>query len=399
MDDSKIDGGGTHPIMQALLSKMDAPKEYSVTYRLFRGPSGSETPDSILDVLELKADDLSQTAREALEALESSSAAGDDFSDLKWKLTAFIHIQDVFDSPFFDSLDRDPLLMFQQYYFYYESLRILRESVLCGLNGFAVAANALLRPFLEFSLLQNYFYRTVAENGSFGELAQYFTHGIAPKTSTVIRKAMPKDDFTSPIRFRVHAHLRGLSESTLHPYHPDHSASQHKDAVHAHSFESLHFWYGTRLIVDAALWVYFVNFPLLFHPVDVMRKFGYNGPVGLFIDEYGGLCVRKSLGEDDYKKFLAYSTAQQRTKDCLAFYANHPDLTDAAIEAMWHADEDGPFPGLWAAYGNTVARMRAMKGLLALRRASPGSENVPDKTLDRVRTLSGWRAISARTKP
>jgi hypothetical protein len=60
---------------------------------------------------------------------------------------------------------------------------------------------------------------------------------------------------------------------------------------------------------------------------------------------------------------------------------------------MWNTDKDGPFPGLWAGYACTMARMRATKGSLALRR-DDSLLDVPDETLKRLRTLEGWRKIS-----
>ena len=393
MDDTKNRGVGGHPLMQVLLSKIDGPREYSATYRLFRGAAGEETPDSITTFLALEVADPSTIAREALEALESWCHRGDDWDGFKWKLTAFTHVQDVFDCPLYDSMARDPLLLFQQYYFYYESLRVLRESLLCGLNGFGTAATALLGPFLEFTLLQNYFYRTMSEQRTFGELVQYFKTGLAPKTSTLIKRGLPKDEFAKPIRFRLNSHLSGLSESTLHPYHPCHSAAHHQPVPKSHSFESLHFWYTTRLVLEAALWVYFVNFPMLFVPVDVVRKFGCNGPVGVFVDEYAGLCVRKSVPEEDYRAFSTFAREQEDTTARLAYYSSFPDLSGAEIEASWRSDEGEPYPGMWPAYAQTMARMRASRGIMALRRTPV--QSISDAPL-RLRTLSGWREMSTR---
>jgi hypothetical protein len=49
--------------------------------------------------------------------------------------------------------------------------------------------------------------------------------------------------------------------------------------------------------------------------VDTIRKFGCNGPVGIYADEYAALCIRKSLTEADYAAFHAYAEDQQSMKD------------------------------------------------------------------------------------
>jgi hypothetical protein len=116
------------------------------------------------------------------------------------------------------------------------------------------------------------------------------------------------------------------------------------------------------MALDAALWTYYVNFPLLFHPVDVLRKFGLNGPVGIVVDAHCGHAVRASVSQDDYRAFLEYSAAQDVTRDVLEWANARPDLTDDALRAMWNADEDGPWPGAWKGYGLRIAKLRAQSG-------------------------------------
>ncbi len=258
-------------LYRTLLAQIEQPRKVSANYSIYKIPSGPHTPSSILESLEIEETILSNTAKEALEALEVASAAPDsDWLDFKWKLMAFTYVQDIFDSPLYAG--DDIRTIFHQYYFYYESLNILTESVLCGLNGFYTAAYALLRLFLEFSLLQNYYYRITNETPSYHALERYFHTGIHPAWHTVLKKAFPNDEFSGTVRFRIHSHLRGLSESSIHPYHPDHSPAQHKDPTSPHSFEGLHFWVVTKLAVESALWSYHVNFPLLFHPVSLLKN-------------------------------------------------------------------------------------------------------------------------------
>lgn len=312
----------------------------------------------------------------------------------RWQLTAFVFLQDNLDTPIHEATHRNPLLLFEQFYFYFESYRLLKESILCGLNGFATAANALLRPFLEFSLLQNYFYRTLDARRSFDELERYLQTGISPATQTLVKKAMPSDAFASPIRFRINQHLGGLSQSTLHPYHPVYSSVQHNTEIHSHSFESLHFWGASSLVLEAVLWMYYVNFPMLFSPVNTLRRFGFNAPVGVFVDEDAALAVEKSLSAEDYIRFRDYAKVHPRTKDCLSFYEAHSDLTDAQIAATWRSDEEGEdYPGLERGYALTMAKLRSMRVALAHRRTSALSEieGLPAN----LETLSGWQALSS----
>jgi hypothetical protein len=379
---------------QALIDELGKPREFTATYSLPKEPGKVENPDSVLASLELNAKILSPVAKEALDALEAANiAAESDWIEFKWKLQAFNYLQDIFDAPLFEGLDIKTI--FHQYYFYYESRHLLAESILCGLNGFYTAAHALLRPFLEFSLLQNYYYRLTDQSRSYGALEKYFRSGVTPALGTVLKKALPKDTFSKAIRFRIHSHLTGLSESVLHPYHPDHSTTQHKGSESIHSLEGVHFWHMTKFAVEAALWLYYTNFPLLFHPVPVLRKFGYRLPVGIVIDENGGTVIQKSLTEEDYQRFRAYSLIQERTKGVLEWVKSFPDLSDEEVRGTWD-QENGKYPGLWKGYAQTMARMRGLRGSMAFHQRSEDPAPVPQALLDAARSLKGWQKLTAK---
>jgi len=394
MADQSRTGSEVHPLVRRLIEKKESRELRFVShYRMPRPGQTEYEPDRVIDFLGLDAADLSAAATETLEALDHTAAPG--WIRFRWQLSAFTYLQDIFDAPFYVSVDKNPLLLFEQFYFYFESLRLLRESLLCGLNGFAVATNALLRPFLEFSVLQNYYYRTIEASGSFAELERYLKNGLGPNARTALKKALPPHAFCKPIRFRISQHLGGLSQSTLHPYHPVLSQAHHRSDVHVHSLDSFHFWQTLSMVLEAALWMYYVNFPMLFSPVDVLRRFGFNGPVGVFIDEFGSLAVRNSLSRQDRNVFSAYAEAQQKTVDHIAFYNSHTDLSDDEIISGWRADDNGPFPGLLNGYVQTVAKLRATRAALAhspRMRIEERMKNAP-QDLD---TLDGWIQLAKR---
>ena len=69
------------------------------------------------------------------------------------------------------------------------------------------------------------------------------------------------------------------------------------------SLEGLFFAPKMSIIIEPVLWMYFVNFPMLFHPVDIQKKFGFQYPVGLFIDDQGAETIKQSIPKDDYIQF------------------------------------------------------------------------------------------------
>jgi hypothetical protein len=382
-------------LLRRLIAQAGDVKRFQVWYRFPGEAKWALPPSDLLTALGIEKEDLSNVALATLEAIEELTKTADaDWIDFQWKLTAFTYIQDIFDACIQPS--DDMRVWFQQYYFYYESRILLAESVLAGLNGLYVASGSLLRPFLEFSLLQNYYYRVTRSAGSYAPVEQYFANRHHPSWNTILRKALPDDGFSRTVRFRLQAHLAGLSESAVHSYHPDHSPVQHRPTEHGHSLEGLFFWQTARLVLEAVLWTYYVNFPLLFHPIDLLHKFGYNGPAGLVVDRYATEAVRRSLTPDDFQAFLEYSLTQDATRDTLEWIETLPDLTDEQIRSTWRESEDGPLTDLWIGYGLRVAKFRALRVGMAFRRREERS--VPDAYMNDIRTLSGWKRISRHNR-
>jgi hypothetical protein len=380
-------------LLKRLFSDLDEPKSFEAIYLAAREAGGLSGPYPVLTALGIKKDAISDTARKALDAIEELTRDADShWIDFRWKLTAFVDLQDIFDATILESGDLE--VWFQQYYFYYESSIILAEHVLSGLNGQYIASNALLRPFLEFTLLQNYYYRVSRNIGSYSPIEDYFRRNRHPSWNTVLKKAIPDNPFCRPIRFRLQTHLAGLSESSLHPYHPDFSPVQHRRSEHGHSLEGLFFWVNTAFILEAVLWSYYVNFPLLFHPVDILRKFGYNGPVGIIVDQQCADAVRRSVSAEDYLAFKEYSLRQDGTTSVLEWVASRPDLTEEQIKSSWNEKDNGPWSGLREAYLLHMAKFRALRRGMAFRKSQ--QKDPPEELLRDTQSLAGWKTLSQR---
>lgn len=350
-------------LLRQLVKDFDTPRRFTSKYLFAKGPLENAPPFHPLDALGIERESLSDKACAALQAIEEVvEDSQEDRLDFRWKLSAFLHVQDILDAPLYQSKELKTL--FEQYYFYYESRSLLGESFLAGLNGLYTASDALLRPFLEFSLIQNYYYRVSQLSRSYADFEKFLIDRRLPSWNTVMKKAVPRDDFCRPIRLRVSSHLAALSQSVLHVYHPEDSSQQSRQKSHGHSIEGLFFWHKTRLIVDAALWVYYVNFPMLFYPIDVLRKFGFNGPVGVFADFQTAHFVQKSLSATDYEAFKAYG--YNECELTLEWARSRPDLSDNNIRSSWDHSEDTPCPpDIQHAFGLHTARFRALRVAMA----------------------------------
>jgi hypothetical protein len=384
---------------RSLFDKAMAPFSLTASYTYYKHIDKQTDPGSLARLLGTDNGFLSDRETQVLSVLESTDTLQSDshYLEFKWKLVAFLSLQDIFDAPLLAGTDL--LSLFRQWYFYYESKYLLIETILCGLNGFVGAQGCLLRLFLEFNVLQNYFYRNVNQQNSYDLLEKYCEKGSNPNWNTVIKGALPDNAFTKPIKRRILLHLQGLSDHSSHPYSPGFTLTRTGSALPEPTLERIFAYSFVSLILDAGLWLYFVNFPMLFHGVDIERKFGFNGPLGIFVDEQISQIIKRSLGERDHQAFYDYSRQQQNVTDLLAWYDHKPTLTDAQILLSWNSDQDGPIDNITEGHCMSVVKMRGLKESLALK---PGKErdHIPegqeDTIFDRLSRYDWWKAAYKR---
>lgn len=381
-------------LMDKLVAEMQGGRRTQATYRLVHDLDNWPLP-SLDRILGVQAEDLTKRATDILRFFEGRARSEKRFAewqDFKWKVTAFIEIQDVFGTPIYPA--SSILNLFHFWYLYFESRNLLVESVLCGLHGSYAASDAVLRPFLEFSVLQLYYRNVCDASSSFEPLENYFRTGRKPSWNTALKKALPDDAFCRPIKRRLDLHFKSLSHSATHPYTPEFSPRQHSTSPAQPSLEGIYFWYRTRLMLQAVLWAYYVNFPLLFSPRDLLSKFGFGGPVGLFADRQCGTAVKKSLGDAEYLEFLRYAENHDDVKSFLSWYQEQPDLSEEEIATTWNTEHYGELKRVFPeGYAQQMAYIRALREAMALKKAeievdaSEGDEILGLLSYDRWKTV------------
>lgn len=386
-------------LLDDLVARANEPRSVVARYRIVTDPSTWNAPDDLLDILGLPKESLTALGQEVLDLHETKSKDLDsDWCNFKWQLTAFHEIQDVFDAPLYAGRE-SKLNIFHLWYFYYESRHLLTESILSGLQGLYAASNTLLRIFLEFSVLQLYYYTVSHEQQSYDKLERYFRTGIHPSWHTALQKAVSSDSFCKTIKMRLDFHFKGLSKSAAHSYHPTFSPRQHSSGPGHLSAEGIYFWQLTRVVLQAVLWAYVVKFPMLLRPCDVVRKFGFDPPVGLFVSEKCSAAIKKSLGELDYPKFLQYAEQDENAKTLLEWFNSFGDLTDEEITRTWNRAEDGELKRIYPeGYAKTITKLRAMRETMAM--VSPTWDKNKDLDIDDIDMFSyeTWRSILQRSR-
>lgn len=364
------------------------------TYK-FRDLRNWNEPDHLAEILQLNPKSLSDRESKILAFLESSEQYENtqrDWLDFKWKLTAFYEIQDVFDSPIY--FDSNALLnLFHIWYFYFESRHILCESILCGIRGFYSAGNALLRLFLEFSILQLYFYRLCEQKRSYQPLEEFFNRGHSTSWNTLLNNALPNDKFSRPIKLLLDIHMKGLSKSAAHPYLPDFSPRRHSNSPSELSLEGLYSWQHARILIRPVLWAYFVNFPMLFHPVDIVKKFGVNPPVGIFVDEQSAGTIKKCLEAEEYADFARYSNQCSNVSETMQWYQDRDDLSEADIQAQVASSVvNVTNPTVQMAYVKMKAEIRGIREIMALKEVELPDDDVDVEAFYSL-TYTKWKRL------
>lgn len=384
-------------LIERLVADMQGGRRTTATYRLVLDLDNWVLP-SLDKILGVQANDLSKRATDILKFFEDQGRSEKRFTewqDFKWKVTAFFEIQDLFGTPVYSA--SNILNLFHLWYFYFEGRNLLVESVLCGLHGLYAAADAVLRPFLEFSVLQLYYRNVCHASSSFEPIENYFKTGKTPSWNTALKKAVPDDSFCRPIKRRLDLHFRSLSRSATHPYTPDFSPRQHSMSPAQPSLEGIYFWHRTRLMLQAVLWAYYVNFPLLFSPRDLIRKFGFGGPVGIFAVKQCAVAVKKSLGDAEHSEFLRYAENHEGAKSLLSWYGEQPDLTDEEIAATWDTEHFGELERVFPeGYAQQTAHTRALREAMALKKAEIDVDAEDVHKIIKLFSYEEWKTVYKR---
>lgn len=125
---------------------------------------------------------------------------------------------------------------------------------------------------------------------------------------------------------------------------------------------------------------------MLFHGVQIERKFGFNGPVGIFVDEQTTKIIKKSTNENSYEAFYDYAKDQQDVVDLLAWYHGRESLTDEDIMKSWDTENDGCIKDILSGHCMQIAKLRALKEAMAFRKAAD-SDSIPDDMVHSIYDL------------
>jgi hypothetical protein len=309
--------------------------QFSAKVRVFKVPPDSV---SLRGVWDIDHSELAPNGASTLEHLEAYPEPMQTvYRNVCWQGQALIEFQDLQDMPFphngrFMNLG----------YLYCESLNALRQVVICAVNGQTHAALAALRSSLE-AMVYHYWWRRKLFLADDYEAFYNWLFGKERNTrfGAVITDTL--NDLPRPEHAVVFDELQPVYSqlcSYAHKATLDEAITRMRGGnVRQQSDHETIYWLSMlgmtqRCMLDIAI----LSNPHALFPVDIYRKFGFNPPLGVFLDQFSGYYVGKALGESAQSAYREHFKNIDPPSTQMAWYEEFPDLTDEEVLATWHEE-------------------------------------------------------------
>jgi hypothetical protein len=296
---------------------------------------------SLRHVWDIENAELSANGENILKRIESS---GDPiravYHDVCWHGQALLEFQDLQLLP----LPKSGPFPLNTSFLFCESLNVLRQVLLCGLNGQVHAALAALRSSLEAFVCHYWWRRRLLPSDDYEPFYDWLL-GSEPLRNFARILTDTLNELERPPHVFVFDELKTIYSllcSYAHKPLLDEAIIRVRGGNTPGSNDSETFyWLGIlqktqRCMVDVAV----LSTPLALFPVDLYRKFGFKVPLGVFLDLYSGHAVEQALGHTAFAAYQKHFENLDPPSGYVAWYNGLPDLSDEELLATW--DEEAP---------------------------------------------------------
>ncbi|VDN49245.1 protein of unknown function [Petrocella atlantisensis] len=233
------------------------------------------------------------------------------------------------------SIEEDPRCLSSNYCFY-ESLKAIREAVLCGINGQYHASYAVLRPALELLLRHVYFKKKdnhiqykwtetgkEKESFGFGKLRAFFKKSYYPYFNNL--------DLDIKKKYKMlcsYSHTPYLNESVSKQSGTNDARLISKEMVNrwVKDFEDI-----TLIVLKVLITVY----PEIVHPFNITNKFGLNRVDGVFADCFNYLPITAVFDESTLNDLKKNSN---KSDDIIRLKQAYSEKEDLKLEEVTRKD-------------------------------------------------------------
>ena len=342
--------------------------------------------NSLRNVLHLNDEELSQCGQFLLDFLDNpSSEFKDKYSDLSWRVQAWFEFQDILESSL--GLQNEQAIL-NRHYCYLEATNILIDSLMAGIGGYFNASISSLRSFIELAVLEIYFKEISIVDGDYRKFRKWFSYESGPTPfKNTVEFIFPEEDNRGfeIVKERIYGAYKGTSTYVHKPRLDSSFTMMRKSNTLAPSMESIFYWVScSSLVLQAIEWLYVISYPMCLFPVDIVKKFGYNWPMGVFFDNSNSKVLERALGNDDYAAFKKDLENHPDVKAKLEFYNNAPSKSKEEIEKSWYESRDDRDKHHSKEERITIskAELRAISGALTYKAPTKDfSEISPDESM------------------
>lgn len=338
--------------------------QFFTVARIYRDPTDAI---SLRDVWMITEGEMNTAAGVALQHLQNEKELAEPHREVAWLAQALIEFMDLADFTFQGKGRRQ-----RKNFLYFESISALREATLGMLNGAPRASTGLLRSVLEMLLLHCWWQKQISRTGSSNKFYDWLEgRRQKPKFWDVVKGnfnflGIPADPEAeeqikqtyNQLCSYVHAPLIKESFTTLN-----------QGNLGQVGIPVLQHWLilardTLRIALDQFVHLH----PQSLFPVDVVRKFGFNPPMGMYFDNFSFVSLMAVFGTAQIETYRARLKDHDSVKLATQLYESRPELSREQILETW-SDEDGnetavdatdDLVGLWF---RTKAQMRVASWL------------------------------------
>ena len=302
----------------------------------------SPNPDAripLCRLLGLQTEDLTPFAQDLTNTCQPDEIQG-LIEDLARGIHAFLQYQDMLAI----EVDSAGSPLVNRHYCYYEALVHLREAVASWLNRNTIAANALLRSFMELAVTHVYWLGR-ASKADYEAYYSWLDSTRSPGTFRTRLSSAIDNCLGSPYvperRLSVLSEVLNNVYRALCDYHHRAPISRSQGATSG-GWGSLALDYYLQwlhlagIILRQVLYLFILAYPNSVYPVPRATKWGFTqGPVGIYFDEMNYLPLARFLGENNLDALRHQMESCPEIQDMQQHFAELPLLKEDDLEQDW----------------------------------------------------------------
>jgi hypothetical protein len=293
----------------------------------------------ILEVWSICEEELNIIAKKSIELLSTNLNIKQKYFDLIWANQAIIEFQDLQ-----STLIPNAGQFIQQNYCFYECLHVLREGVLCGIGGHYHASFASFRSALELILLHLYWETKKRNEVKFDKFYNWVMNGTSKPSFSELNASAAKHFFTPKewnLRERSKEIYALLCSYSHTPILNESTTSIKGTNAAGLSINAISYWLNlAHKVVSVILQLLISAYPMCLFPVDIINKFGFSPPIGIFFDEYNTVPLKRALGQSSWYSYRNLFEKHDNVKSYLTYFESKQTLTKKEIIHTWPTPEE-----------------------------------------------------------